>query len=148
MARIVVADDHEVVRKGIVGALDGHPHLKICGMAVNGQQAIDIVLALKPDLVILDLSMPVLGGFQAALKIRQSAPAVKILIYSIHEAILVEQICYILGVHAYLRKSATGQDLISTINSVLNLDGNSHLLPISAGQPSPTLRKPDSQEPA
>jgi len=148
VARIVVADDQEVVRKGIEGTLDGHPHLKVCGRAVNGQEAIDIVLELKPDLVILDLSMPVLGGFQAALKIRQLAPAVKILIFSIHESQLIEQMCFLVGAHAYLRKSATGQDLISTINSVLNLDGNSHLLPTRAGQPSETLRNSDSQEPA
>jgi DNA-binding NarL/FixJ family response regulator len=123
MARIVVADDHEMVRNGIEATLVGHPHLKVCGVAENGQEAIDRVLELMPDLIILDLSMPVLGGFQAALKIRHLAPAVKILILSIHDAHIIRQVSYLMGAHAYLPKSATGQELISTINSIL--EGNS-----------------------
>ena len=119
MSRIVVADDHELVRSGIKATLDGHPRFNVCGLAENGQEAIDRVLELKPDLIILDLSMPVLSGFQAALKIRHLAPTVKILVLSIHEAVLVEQVAYLMGAHAYLRKRATGAELISVLNSIL-----------------------------
>jgi two-component system nitrate/nitrite response regulator NarL len=131
VARIIVADDHELVRKGIKAALDGHPHLKVCGMAENGQEAIDKVLEHKPDLVILDLSMPILNGFQAALKIRHLAPAVKILILSIHDAHVVEQVSYLMGADAYLQKTATAQELLSTISSIL--DGNLRPMPDRAG---------------
>jgi DNA-binding NarL/FixJ family response regulator len=84
-----------------------------------------------PDLVILDLNLPVHGGFQAASKIRQLAPSVKILIFSTHDAPLVEQLAHLMGAHAYLRKSAAGSELISTIWSAL--DGNPTPLASSAG---------------
>ena len=108
-----------MVRSGIKSLLDGHPSLKVCGVAANGKEAIDKVLELEPDLVIMDLSMPLLSGFQAALKIRQQAPHVKILVLSIHEAAVAEQVARLMGAHAFLRKTATGQELISTISSIL-----------------------------
>ena len=121
MPKIVVADDHEMVRSGIKSLLDGHPSLKVCGVAANGKEAIDKVLELEPDLVIMDLSMPLLSGFLAALKIRQQAPHVKILVLSIHDDVVAEQVAHLMGADAFLRKTATGQELISTISSVLGM---------------------------
>jgi DNA-binding NarL/FixJ family response regulator len=143
VTRILVVDDHELVRCGIQSTLENQFNFEICGIAVNGQEAIDKVLELKPDLVILDLSMPVLSGFQAALKIRYLAPAVKILIFSIHEAALVEQVAYLMGAHGYLRKSATSRELISTIRSVL--EGNPAALPVGTGDPSSVPDRSESR---
>jgi DNA-binding NarL/FixJ family response regulator len=137
MARIVVADDHELVRNGIKATLERHPHFEVCAVAGNGQETIDKVLELKPDLVILDLSMPVLSGFQAALKIRRAAPAVKILILSIHDAPLVEQISHLVGAHAFLGKSASEQEFITTLNSIL--DGSPALFQIRERRPPPVV---------
>jgi two-component system nitrate/nitrite response regulator NarL len=123
MARIVIADDHELVRNGIQASLDGHPTLQVCGLASNGQETIDQVLELHPDLLILDLSMPVLSGYQVALKIRHLAPNVKIVVLSIHDGRLAEQVSYLMGAHGFLSKTATAQQLISTLASVL--DGTS-----------------------
>jgi two-component system nitrate/nitrite response regulator NarL len=128
-------DDHELVRNGLKATLENYPNLEVCGFAKNGQETVDRVLELKPDLVILDLSMPVLSGFQAALKIRRLAPAVKILILSIHDAPLVEQISQIVGAHAFLAKDVSEQVLISTLTSIL--DGSLAHLPIRTGRPSP-----------
>jgi YesN/AraC family two-component response regulator len=80
--RVVLADDHEMVRRGMRSIVDGHPPWTVCEEAENGQQAIDLVLELKPDLIVLDLSMPVMNGLQAAAKIRQLVPSTKILILS------------------------------------------------------------------
>ena len=125
MARIVIADDHELVRNGIQASLDGHPTLHVCGLASNGQETIDQVLELHPDLLILDLSMPVLSGYQVALKIRHLAPSVKIVVLSIHDGRLAEQVSYLMGAHGFLSKTATAQQLIATLASVL--DGTSQL---------------------
>jgi DNA-binding NarL/FixJ family response regulator len=135
VARIVVADDHELVRNGIKATLERHPHFEVCAVAGNGQETIDKVLELKPDLVILDLSMPVLSGFQAALKIRKAAPTVKILILSIHDASMVEQISHLVGANAFLGKSASEEEFISTLNSIL--EGNAALFQFRPKKPSP-----------
>ena len=114
-----MADDHEVVRRGIRAALERQPSLEVCGVASNGQEAIERVLEIKPDVIIMDLSMPVLSGFQATLKIRQQAPSTKIVVFSVHESAEVEQVAYLLGADAYVRKNSPLQDLLSTVNSVL-----------------------------
>lgn len=139
MVRIVVADDHELMRNGIKATLDSDPHLTVCGMAKDGREAITKVLELKPDLVILDLSMPVLNGFQAILEIRRAAPAVRILILTVCDAQVVEQVSYLLGAHAYLKKNATGQELISAVNSIL--DGDPALLPAGSNHCALTHEK-------
>jgi DNA-binding NarL/FixJ family response regulator len=134
VARIVVADDHELVRNGIKATLEMYPQLEVCGLAKDGQETIARVLELRPDIVILDLSMPVLSGFEAALKIRKLAPAVKIVVLSILDAPLVEQISYVVGAHAFLSKSASVQDLVSTVTSIL--DGTFAILPARSRKPS------------
>ena len=75
--RIVLADDHEVVRQGVRRFLETQPSIQICGEAANGQEAVDKALTLKPDIVILDLSMPVMNGVEATRQIRQRLPPPK-----------------------------------------------------------------------
>lgn len=84
--RVVLADDHEIVRKGIRDIIAQHSPWTVCGEAANGEQAIDLVVGLRPDLVVLDLSMPVMNGLQAAAKIRLLVPVTKILILSMHDS--------------------------------------------------------------
>lgn len=123
MARIVLADDHEVVRRGIRTILERHPSFEVCGVATNGQEAVERVLEVKPDVIIMDLSMPVLSGFEATLKIRRQAPRTKIVVFSVHESAEVEQVAYLLGADAYVRKNSSLQDLVSTVNSILENPG-------------------------
>ncbi len=117
--RIVLADDHEVVRTGVRAMLEQQPGFAVCGVARNGQEVIDKVIELRPDLVILDLSMPLLSGFQAAIKIRQLIPAIKIFILTIHDTPLLKQVADLLNVDGYLPKTASREEIIAAVNSVL-----------------------------
>jgi DNA-binding NarL/FixJ family response regulator len=120
--RVVVADDHEVVRKGIRAIVNGYPPWTVCGEAENGQQAIDLVLELKPDLVVLDISMPVMNGLQATAKIRQLAPSTKILILSMHDSQQVEHEALAVGADAFLTKGASVDTFIRTVTTLLDGD--------------------------
>jgi DNA-binding NarL/FixJ family response regulator len=120
MAQILLADDHEVVRSGIKLILHGHRDWNVCGEAENGQEAVEKVLALRPDLIVLDLTMPVMSGLQAAIRIRRFAPATKILILSVHDAPMMQEVSSLVGAHAYLRKTASRQELLATVTALLN----------------------------
>jgi DNA-binding NarL/FixJ family response regulator len=119
--RVVLADDHEVVRKGIRAIVNGHPPWTVCGEAENGQQAIDLVLELKPDLVVLDLSMPVMNGLQATARIRQLAPSTKILVLSMHDSSQVEHGALAAGADAFLTKGASTDTFIRTVTTLLDI---------------------------
>jgi DNA-binding NarL/FixJ family response regulator len=82
--RILIADDHEVVRKGVGTILTMHFNPEICEEASNGQEAITKALSIQPDIVILDINMPVLGGFAAAKEIQRLLPEVPILFFTMH----------------------------------------------------------------
>jgi two-component system nitrate/nitrite response regulator NarL len=118
--RVVLADDHEMVRRGIRSTVNGHPPWTVCGEAENGQQAIDLVLELRPDLVVLDLSMPVMNGLQAAAKIRQLAPSTKILVLSMHDSPQAKQEALAVGADAFLTKTASTDTFIRTVTALLD----------------------------
>ncbi|MGA8222946.1 MAG: response regulator transcription factor [Candidatus Acidiferrales bacterium] len=84
--RILIADDHAVVRAGLRTLLSEGSQWEVCGEAVNGKDAVEKVQELSPDLVVLDLDMPVMNGFEATREIRRIAPTIKILILSMHPA--------------------------------------------------------------
>src|ERR1700722_10260918 len=84
--RILIADDHELMRAGVRTILSNNPLWNICGEAENGRQAVEKARELKPDLVIIDISTPVLNGIDAAREVRQLAPAIKIIILKIPES--------------------------------------------------------------
>ena len=73
--RILIADDHEAVRKGVCAILGSRDDVEICGEAENGKEAIEKAVALTPDLIVLDITMPVLSGFEAAREIRRTSAA-------------------------------------------------------------------------
>src|SRR5580693_1367001 len=84
-ARVLVVDDHEVVRMGLRTLLGNDPRWEVCGEAVDGYQACEKVADLTPDVVILDLTMPGLNGFEAGVAMRQIVPSIKIIFFSIHD---------------------------------------------------------------
>jgi DNA-binding NarL/FixJ family response regulator len=84
MARILIADDHPEARRGARELLEAHPGWEVCGEAVNGVEAIEKAAALKPDIVILDLSMPKMSGSAAARVIRSTAPDLPLLLFSLY----------------------------------------------------------------
>src|SRR3954467_1128262 len=85
MVRILLADDHDMVRRGVRSLLEAHPGWQVCGEATNGREAVSLAARLKPDIAVLDLEMPELNGLEATRQIKRKLPATEVLIYSIHE---------------------------------------------------------------
>src|SRR5579859_3839379 len=100
-ARVLIVDDHEVVRMGIRMALSYGNPLEVCGEAEDGLDALQKVVELSPDVVILDLTMPGMNGFETAAQMRRIAPSVKIIFYSIHE---VPSVVWFSGADAFVSK--------------------------------------------
>lgn len=117
--RILVVDDHERVRAGIAALLAGFG--EICGEASNGIEAIEKVQELYPDLVLLDLSMPLMGGSEAAKTIRTVAPAVKIVLISVNDSSRAAQLMRSVGADGFVSKGCKADLLRQTIASILHI---------------------------
>jgi DNA-binding NarL/FixJ family response regulator len=119
-ARILIADDHDVVRQGIRSLiLTSRPQWEICGEAANGQEAIKAVTTLKPDVVVLDITMPTMSGLEAASEITKLASQSRILIFTMHEAERLAPELRAAGAHGFVLKSQAGRDLIVAIDTLL-----------------------------
>jgi DNA-binding NarL/FixJ family response regulator len=115
---LLVADDHFIVRMGLIGLVSTEPNLVIVAEAADGQQAVDLFAKHKPDLVLMDLRMPIKDGIEATLEIRSQDPHARVLMLTtfdgdtdIHKALQA-------GAEGYVLKSATGQELIPAIQAV------------------------------
>lgn len=117
--RFLIVDDHEAMRRGLRSALGG-AGWEVCAEASNGREAIDKVRELHPDVVILDISMPVMGGIEAAPEILKVAPRTKIVAFTMHESQQVKNEIARIGVHGLAVKSRPLSDLLETIESVLS----------------------------
>ena len=84
--RILIADDHEIIRSSVIRVLQARTDVQECAEATNGQEAVEKALAWKPDLILLDIRLPLLSGIEAAQQIKQYAPDIPILFFSIHDA--------------------------------------------------------------
>lgn len=117
--RILIADDHTIVRQGLARMLEEQPDLKVIGEATNGQTAVDKAIELKPDIAILDIAMPRMNGIEAAKRIRKRLPDTKILILSMysHEHYIDELLET--GVSGYLLKDSSGRDIVKAIHAAL-----------------------------
>lgn len=113
--RVLIADDHDVVRKGIVSVLSSG-HIEVCGEARNGSEAVGKALELLPDLVILDLTMPVMGGFEAAIEICRLLPHTPILFYSIYEGEALIKEAKRIGVRGFVSKNRTTDTLLKAVD--------------------------------
>jgi len=116
--KILIADDHEAVRRGLRSAVVS-AGWELCGEAIHGKDAVEKVQLLNPDLIILDLSMPVMNGLDAAREIRKKAPNVKIVGFTMHESLQVKEQTAMIGFHALAAKSAPLGNLLATVKSIL-----------------------------
>jgi two-component system, NarL family, response regulator NreC len=116
--RIVIADDHEIFRRGLRSLLESHSDWEVCGEAVNGQEAIEKVKQLKPDVVVLDVTMPQVNGLEAAREIRRIVPESKVVILSQHEPALMKQSALAAGAGAYVTKSEVSRELMIAIETI------------------------------
>jgi DNA-binding NarL/FixJ family response regulator len=116
--RVLIADDHEAVRRGLKSAITG-AGWEVCGEATNGKEAIEQARELRPDVVILDISMPIMGGLEAAPRILESVPQVKVVAFTMHESQQMKDEVARIGVHGLAVKSAPLSNLLRTIKSVV-----------------------------
>ena len=117
--RILIADDHEVVRKGICSILAERKDLEICGEAADGREAMEQASQTKPDVIILDISMPRLDGFAAAREIRKFLPHVPIVFLSTHTGSGAIDQAKLAGAQGYVKKMQVGSDLLQAVDAVL-----------------------------
>ena len=116
--RILVADDHEIVRRATLSLLEGESDLEICGEAVNGRDALDQARATNPDIVILDIGMPSLNGLEAARQILKEFPQTKILILTVHESEQVVREVLDAGARGFILKSDAARDLVAAVDAL------------------------------
>jgi len=112
MTRILIADDHAMMRKGLRTAIEPHAGWEVCGEATTGLEAFEQTKLLKPDLVILDVSMPVLNGLEVAHRISRTMPGVKILLFTMHNSPQFAKDVSKTGAHGYVCK-ASGEELLT-----------------------------------
>lgn len=117
--RVLIVDDHEILRRGVRSLLVEQADFIICGEAVDGQDAIEKARELKPDLIIMDVSMPRLNGLEATRQIVSADPGCRVVILSQHEAREMARQALNAGAHGYVVKSSISKDLISAVRKAL-----------------------------
>lgn len=116
--RILVADDHEIVRRGLVALIKSRPDWEICAEADNGRQAAEKASQSTPDVAILDIGMPVLNGLEATRQILREHPTVKILILTITDSDHAVQAVLDAGARGFLLKSDAARDLVAAVEAL------------------------------
>jgi DNA-binding NarL/FixJ family response regulator len=118
MLRILIADDHEVARRGIRALLESHPAWEVCGEAKDGREAVELAAKLKPHLILLDIGMPNLNGLEAARQILAASPDIAILILTMQDSDNVVREVLRAGARGFLLKSDAGSDLIAAVEAL------------------------------
>lgn len=116
--RILVADDHEIVRQGIRALVQRNSAWEVCGEAGDGRRAVALATELKPDIVMLDLGMPELGGLEAARQIKRALPATEVLIFTGEESEDLIHSVFAVGARAYILKSDISRHLVAAIEAL------------------------------
>jgi DNA-binding NarL/FixJ family response regulator len=116
--KILLADDHELVRRGLRNLLESHDGWEICAEAANGREAVDLAKKTSPDVVILDLSMPELNGLEATRRIRKARPETEVLILTMHESEELAQELLKVGARGYLLKSDADADVVAAVEAL------------------------------
>jgi CheY-like chemotaxis protein len=118
--RILIADDHDVLRRGIRTMLEADPGLEVCGEAADGKDALEKTLAQAPDLVILDINMPIMNGLEVLRQIVLHRPQTKVLVFSVHDSKQIVEEILAAGAHSYLSKATAGQHLVHEVRLLLD----------------------------
>jgi DNA-binding NarL/FixJ family response regulator len=137
-ARILLADDHTLTLEGIRVILA--PHHEIIGTVTDGRALLDSALRLKPDLIVLDITMPLLNGIDAAIQIKKSLPDTKLLFVTMHVSPAYLEAALDAGGTGYVLKSAAREELLEAVDSVLK--GRTYLTPSLSGEHLERFRDP------
>jgi DNA-binding NarL/FixJ family response regulator len=116
--RILVADDHQVVRTGLRTLLETERGWQVCAEATNGREAVEKAGALKPDIAVLDIGMPLLNGVEATRQIRKLSPKTEVLILSMHDSEVLIQEVLEAGARGYILKDDADRDLIAAVDAL------------------------------
>jgi DNA-binding NarL/FixJ family response regulator len=140
--RILIADDHELVRRGVRTVLETQAGWVVCGEASTGREAVAKALDLRPDIVVLDISMPELNGLEATRQIRRAVSA-RILILTVHESEQLVTEVLDAGAHGYVLKADAGRTLVQAIRALLRdqpfLTERMHVATVRPTKPRRTL---------
>jgi DNA-binding NarL/FixJ family response regulator len=118
MLRILVADDHDIVRRGLRVLLEDHPGWQVCGEAVTGRAAVAMAKELVPNIAIVDLAMPELNGLEATRQIKAAVSEVEVLIFTMHESEKVMRETIAVGARGYLLKSDAARYVVSAVEAL------------------------------
>jgi DNA-binding NarL/FixJ family response regulator len=116
--RVLLADDHDVVRTGIRAILQAHAKFEICGEAGDGREAVELAEKLKPDVVVIDVNMPILNGVEAARKIIAALPRVEVLFLTANHSEDVARSALLAGARGYVVKTDAARELVAAVESV------------------------------
>jgi DNA-binding NarL/FixJ family response regulator len=116
--RIVIADDHAVVRRGVRAVLESQPGIEICAEASDGLEAVDSIKKEKPDLLVLDLTMPGRNGLEVIRSVREESPSTDILVLTMHFSEELARECLSVGARAYILKSDADTELVAAVDSL------------------------------
>jgi RNA polymerase sigma factor (sigma-70 family) len=116
--RVVVADDHAIIREGLQVMLGNQPDMEVVGIAVNGREAIGLVDAHQPDVAVMDIAMPELNGIEAIQQILPRHPHLKVIVLSIHESKPYVYRALKSGAKAYLIKETAGREVVDAVRAV------------------------------
>src|SRR3954466_3258190 len=115
VVRVLIADDHELVRHGLRELLETRDDFKVCAEAQDGPQAVQLALQHKPDVAVIDISLPVFSGIEAIRQIRQSSPHTEVLVLTMHDSEELIREALEAGARAYLRKSEADGQIINAV---------------------------------
>ena len=119
MPRVLVVDDHAVIRRGVQGILSSYPEWDLCGEADNGQDAIRLAGELAPEVVIMDVSMPGMNGLEATRIIHEVLPDTKVLLLTLHSSSEFVRSAFRAGARGYVLKSDAENELVRALNVVI-----------------------------
>jgi DNA-binding NarL/FixJ family response regulator len=118
MTRVLIVDDHRAIRLGVSALLDAEPDLEVCGAAATGEAALDLAILLHPDVVIMDLSMPGIGGLATTQRMHRLCPRVRVLVLTWHADEQRVAAAFDAGATGYLLKSDEHQVLLEAVHAV------------------------------
>lgn len=118
-ARVLIVDDHVVIRRGVQGILNAYPEWELCGEAKNGEEGVRLAGELRPEVVIMDVSMPGLNGLQATRIIHDVMPETKVLLLTLHSSGEFVRSAFNAGARGYVLKSDAENELLRALNIVV-----------------------------